>query len=237
MFSPRTRLDRFISRQLGIKRQDVRQILAQGRIVVDNCVAREAWQPVDQFSHIIVDKRVLQNNQAVYLMMNKPVGVISATKDQEHKTVIDLLDREDRHSLHIAGRLDYNSSGLLLLTNDGRWSRQLSTPENHIGKRYRVELEQPLSDDYIRAFADGMYFDYEDIHIQPAKLKIISQHIAEVTLVEGRYHQIKRMFGRFQNKVLQLHRLSIGNLHLDPQLPPGQSRELHQHETDDIGTV
>ncbi|MBQ0719255.1 MAG: 16S rRNA pseudouridine(516) synthase [Gammaproteobacteria bacterium] len=237
MISARTRLDRFMSRQLGIKRQAIRPILAQGRVLVDGYVARDAQQSIHQFTHVSFDQRVLQNNQPHYVMMNKPKGVVSATKDQHHKTLIDLLERDDKEDLHIAGRLDFNSSGLILLTNDGRWSRQLSSPSNKIVKRYRVELEKPLTEDYIHAFAKGMFFDFEGITTQPATLKIISPYIGEVSLIEGRYHQIKRMFGRFQNKVLQLHRLSIGNLALDAELLPGQYRELSPAEVDGIFAI
>lgn len=234
MQSTRTRLDRFMSQQLGIKRQAIRPILAQGRILVDGCVACDVQQSIHQFSHVIFDQQVIQNHKPRYVMMHKPRGVVSATKDLKHKTVIDLLDKNEREKLHIAGRLDFNSSGLILLTNDGRWSRQLSSPANKIVKRYRVELEAPLDERYICAFAKGIYFDYEDITTQPAQLKIISRHVGEVSLIEGRYHQIKRMFGRFQNKVLQLHRLSIGKLALDPGLLPEQSRELQQREVASI---
>jgi 16S rRNA pseudouridine516 synthase len=234
MQSTRTRLDRFMSQQLGIKRQAIRPIIAQGRILVDGSVACDVQQSIHQFSHVIFDQQVIQNHKPRYVMMHKPKGVVSATKDLKHKTVVDLLDKNERDKLHIAGRLDFNSSGLILLTNDGRWSRQLSSPANKIVKRYRVELEKPLDEHYISAFAKGMYFDYEDITTQPAQLKIISSHVGEVSLTEGRYHQIKRMFGRFQNKVLQLHRLSIGNLVLDPGLLPGQSRELQQREVASI---
>ena len=217
MQSTRTRLDRFMSQQLGIKRQAIRPILAQGRIQVDGCVACDVQQSIHQFSHVIFDQQVIQNNKPRYLMMHKPKGVVSATKDLKHKTVVDLLDKNERDKLHIAGRLDFNSSGLILLTNDGRWSRQLSSPVNKIVKRYRVVLETPLDEHYIDAFSQGMYFDYENITTQPAQLKIISSHVGEVSLTEGRYHQIKRMFGRFQNEVLQLHRLSVGIASFRPQ--------------------
>ncbi len=242
MKSPRTRLDRFMSQQLGIKRQAIRPIIAQGRIVVDGEVACDVQQNIHQFSHVIFDRQVIQNNRPRYVMMHKPKGVVSATKDRQHKTVVDLLDdsRDDlfnmneHDKLHIAGRLDFNSTGLILLTNDGRWSRELSSPGKNIIKRYRVKLEKPLDERYILAFAQGMYFDYEGITTRPAQLKIISSHVGEVHLTEGRYHQIKRMFGRFQNQVLELHRLSIGGLNLDPQLSPRESRELQQVEATSI---
>jgi len=237
MTSARTRLDRFMSQHLGIKRQKIRPLLAQGRILVDGCVARDVQQTIHQFSHVIFDEQVLQDHKPCYVMMNKPKGVVSATKDRHHKTVIDLLKREDRHTLHIAGRLDFNSTGLILLTNDGRWSRELSIPENKIYKRYRVEVEKALDESYIRAFSKGIYFNYEGITTKPAALNIISSHVCEISLTEGRYHQIKRMLGHFQNAVLELHRQSVGNLILDQNLLAGQSRELSKSEVNNICNI
>lgn len=235
MQSKRGRLDRFLSSQLNMKRKDVRLLLAQKRVSVDGAVALNIGQPIDEFSHIILDnQRVLQANKPVYIMMHKPVGVVSATKDEQHRTVIDLLDRPDKSTLHIVGRLDLNTSGLLLLTNDGRWSRQLTSPEKKVTKAYKVTLQNSLTDEYIEAFYQGMYFSYEDITTEPAKLEIISEYVAHVNLTEGRYHQIKRMFGRFRNPVLQLHRMSIGCLSLDSALQPGESRHLTAQEVENI---
>ena len=235
MKSKRTRLDRFISGQVGINRRDVKPLLARGRIIVDGTVARDSQQVIHQFTHVVLDERVLQAHTPHYFMMNKPPGVVSATIDRQHPTVIDLMKNPDRNDLHIAGRLDFNSSGLLLLTNDGRWSRNLFTPKNKVPKKYRVTVEKPLTEDYIRAFAKGMYFNYEDITTRPAKLNIVSEFVAEVSLVEGRYHQIKRMFGRFRNPVLKLHRVSIGSLLLDPTLKPGYYRPLSELELKNLG--
>ncbi|MFT7300455.1 MAG: 16S rRNA pseudouridine516 synthase [Porticoccus sp.] len=235
MRSKRARLDRFVSGVVGINRRDVRPMLAQKRVLVDGCVATDINQVIGEFSHVMLDHRVLQNNTPSYVMLNKPAGVVSATKDVRHNTVIDLLDRSDRENLHIVGRLDFNSSGLLLLTNDGQWSRHLTTPEKNIAKLYRVTLEKPITEDYVYGFAEGMYFSYENITTLPAKLNILSDFVAEVSLVEGRYHQIKRMFGRFQNRVLTLHRIAIGNLSLDPSLAPGKSRALTECEANNVG--
>ncbi len=240
MKSKRTRLDRFISIQLAVNSRDVKLMLAQKRIIVDGDIAIDTQQLIDEFSHVVFDDKVLQANIPRYIMMNKPIGVVSATKDEQHKTVIDLLTdtnlltKAEFEKLHIVGRLDLNSSGLLLLTNDGRWSRRLTSPEKKITKLYRVTVENPITDDYIQAFAEGMYFAFEDITTRPVKLEIISEHVAELSLVEGRYHQIKRMFGRFRNPVLKLHRMAVGNLLLDPELTPGQSRMLNQDEVNNI---
>jgi 16S rRNA pseudouridine516 synthase len=224
------RLDRFISIKAGVAKSDVRLLLAQKRIFVDEHIATDVSQPIDQFSHVVLDGNVLQNNSRKHIMINKPVGVVSATKDEQHKTVMDLLCEEDATDLHIVGRLDLNSSGLLLLTNDGEWSRALMSPENKVSKVYEVTLENPITQNYIQAFAEGMYFSYEDITTKPAHLEILSEHVAKVTLEEGRYHQIKRMFGRFRNPVLALHRVSIGEIKLDNGLAPGEYRALTHDE-------
>jgi len=237
MESKRSRLDRFISARTGINRREIKLMLAHNRIQLDGLVAHSVEEIIDEFSHVALDDTVLQANTARYLMLNKSAGVVSATKDKEHKTVMDLLDISEREGLHIAGRLDLNSTGLLLLTNDGRWSKQLSAPEQSVAKCYRVTVENELTEDYIPAFANGMHFPFEDITTRPATLKIISNHVAKVILTEGRYHQIKRMFGRFRNPVLKLHRESIGNLHLDPTLEQGQYRKLTEKEVTNIFSV
>ncbi len=218
------RLDQFISRQCDLSRKDVRLLLAQKRVLVDGVIATEIAQRVHKFSHIILDNKILQANEAYYFMLNKPVGVVCATQDKEHKTVIDLIHGKHKNSLHLVGRLDLNSSGLVLLTNDSRWSRELTSPEQKIEKRYIVTVKKPLSSEYIDAFEKGFYFAYENIITRPAKLKIISTYQAEVILTEGRYHQIKRMFGRFRNPVIALHRISIGQFTLDDSLRPGEGK-------------
>ncbi len=228
------RLDRFISEFYQINRKKVRLILAQKRVFVDGVLAADMAQIIDQFSHIVMDLEVLQANQPHYIMLNKPVGVVCATKDDKHKTVIDLLkghfDESIISSLHIVGRLDLNTSGLVLLTNDSRWSEKLTSPAYKVAKCYHVTLANPITANYVEAFAQGMYFPYEKITTQPAILSIISSVKAQVILTEGRYHQIKRMFGRFRNPVVALHRHSIGKLYLDQSLSSGESRHLEPFE-------
>ncbi|EGG98994.1 Ribosomal small subunit pseudouridine synthase A [gamma proteobacterium IMCC2047] len=228
------RLDRFISSKMAISQKAVRPILAQGRVAVDGCVCRDRQQIINTFSRITLDGQILQANTPLYLMMNKPKGVVSATRDNQYQTVIDLLDHPERSKLHLVGRLDFNSTGLLLLTNDSGWSQQLMKPDQKVSKRYRVTVNNPLDQQTVDAFAAGMYFAYEDATTRPAGLNIINDYEAEVTLTEGRYHQIKRMFARCNNKVLALHRIAIGNLLLDPSLSAGQSRELSAAEVTDI---
>jgi len=230
----RTRLDRFLRKKLGTKKNDVKQLIAQKRVLINGSHAQDASQPVDHFSLIEVDNQIVQNNQAFYVMINKPKGVVSATIDDRHQTAIDLIDYSFKAELHIVGRLDLNSTGLLLLTNDSTWSRRLSLPEKKVIKRYRVTVEKPIDALCIEAFSKGIYFPFEDITTKPVELQHISPCCAILSLSEGRYHQIKRMFGRFRNPVLELHRLSIGNLSLDNQLSLGESRLLTSNEISDI---
>lgn len=231
MQSKRARLDRFISSHIQLPKKQVRLLLAQGRVTVDGVIARDIDLQVDQFSHIICDDVVLQRRSARYIMLNKPVGVVCATKDEQHRTVIDLLnetsmDEPNTYDLHIVGRLDLNTSGLVLLTNDGKWSRRIMSPEQKVNKTYLVTLKNPIDEQYVEAFARGFYFAFEDLTTLPAKLEIVSRHTGLVTLQQGRYHQIKRMFGRFSNPVVALHRLSVGEIVLDKALILGQSRQL-----------
>ncbi|MNJ55354.1 Ribosomal small subunit pseudouridine synthase A [compost metagenome] len=144
--------------------------------------------------------------------------------------MLDLLDEPDRNDLHIAGRLDFNTTGLLLLTNDGQWSRRLTQPKTGLAKTYYVETEQPITDAYAPTFGQGIYFAFENLTTLPAELTLLGSHSARLSIVEGRYHQVKRMFGFFDNKVTRLHRERMGPLHLDPQLAPGQYRALSQDE-------
>ncbi|GHE83486.1 16S rRNA pseudouridine(516) synthase [Thalassotalea profundi] len=230
----RARLDRFVSEKCNISRRDVRLFVAQKRIIIDGEPASDISVIIDKFSKIVLDNKVLQNNTPCYVMLHKPTGVVSATKDKQHKTVIDLLTIQEKDQLHIVGRLDLNTSGLVLLTNDSRWSERITSPDKKVKKRYLVTLKNPLTDDYISAFESGMYFPFENITTQPATLRILSDHIAQVELTEGRYHQIKRMFGRFRNPVIGLHRESIGNLALDDSLLSGQSRYLTSLEVEKV---
>lgn len=224
------RLDRHLSEKLGIKRSDVRLLLAQGRVQVDGAPATSISQVITRFTEVRCDGQPTQLDTPRYLMLNKPRGVVCATEDDQHRTVIDLLAQPWKTRLHIVGRLDFNSTGLVLLTNDGRWSRQLSLPGSKLLKRYHVRVEKPLSNEHVEAFRDGMVFDYEGITTRPAELTVLDDYEAQVGLVEGRYHQIKRMFGRFDNRVLSIHRFAVGSLTLDPGLSPGDSRELTQGE-------
>jgi 16S rRNA pseudouridine516 synthase len=230
MKSKTYRLDRFISKHSVHALSDVRLLIAQKRILLDGVSAHSVQQLVGQFTHVVCDGVCLQKQTPVYFMLHKPKGVVSATSDKKHKTVLDLIDHGQRDELHIAGRLDLNSTGLVLLTNDGAWSRSISLPDSKLEKVYEVTLENSIDESYIEAFKQGMFFSYEGILTKPAKLEILDARRAKVSLIEGKYHQIKRMFGSFQNRVLELHRISVGHIELDEALRLGESRELTPQE-------
>lgn len=230
MAAANNRLDRQLARQLQLPMKKVRLALAQGKVTVAGKLCHQADCQVNQFSAITFAGQLLAHGSPLYFMLHKPVGVVSATKDEQHRTVIDLLEHPQRDELHIVGRLDLNSSGLVLLTNDGRWSSALTSPLQKVAKRYWVQTAHPITPDCVQAFADGMYFGYENQTTAPAGLRILSSHSAEVTLTEGKYHQIKRMFGRFRNPVLALHRVAIGDMVLPDDLAAGQWRALTAQE-------
>ncbi|BBP75334.1 pseudouridine synthase [Pseudomonas sp. Ost2] len=225
------RLDRFLSNLPRFNRQQVRLLLVEKRVRVDGLIATDPHHEVREFSQVEVDDEVLQAGRPPrYFMLHKPRGCVSATRDPQHRTVLDLLEEPDVHELHIAGRLDFNTTGLMLLTNDGQWSRRLTQPLTRLPKVYYVETEQVIGADYAATFAEGLYFAFEDLTTQPAELELLGPRSARLSIVEGRYHQVKRMFGHFDNKVLRLHRERMGPLVLDERLAPGQYRPLTDEE-------
>jgi 16S rRNA pseudouridine516 synthase len=216
------RLDRFLSNLPRFNRQQVRLAIASGRVQVDGRPTTNPRHEVREFSRVEWEDLLLQAGKpARYFLLHKPKGCVSATCDPTHPTVLDLLDEPDRHELHIAGRLDFNTTGLMLITNDGQWSRRLTQPQTRLPKVYHVETEQRIDDRYVKRFAEGFYFAFEDITTQPAELVLLGPRCARLTIYEGRYHQVKRMFGHFDNKVLELHRESMGPLVLPHGLEPG----------------
>ncbi|WP_271408601.1 pseudouridine synthase [Pseudomonas sp. Q1-7] len=225
------RLDRFLSNFPELSRLDARLALAAGRVRVDGRPVADGRHEVREFNRIELDERLLQAGKpARYFMLYKPSGHVSATEHPEHPTVLDLLDEPDKHELHLGGRLDLTTTGLLLITNDGHWSRRLTLPGSKQPKVYYVETEDPIADECVRTFAQGLYFAYEGLTTLPAQLDILGTRAARLTLHEGRYHQVKRMFGHFRNRVVRLHRESVGPLKLDPHMQPGDYRSLTDAE-------
>ena len=223
------RLDRFLTRRGTHPCKEVARLLADGRVRVDGAVETSGLRRISRFSRVELDGEILQEHEAVYLMLHKPAGYLSATSDPLHPTVMELIDHPLRDELHLAGRLDRASTGLLLLTNDGRWSKRVTEPLEEISKIYRVTTRDEISSETAAIFAAGIYFAYEDLTTRPALMEILGEREALLTIHEGRYHQVKRMFHAVGNQVLSLHRESIGPLVLG-DLPPGIVRRLTAEE-------
>jgi 16S rRNA pseudouridine516 synthase len=221
------RLDRLIAKHDSLGRTEARRRIIAGTAKVNGRIVISHDTEIDRFDRVeLVDTIVQPGARRLYLMLHKPVGVASATVDPQHITVIDLIDDPDKASLHLVGRLDRNTSGLMLLTNDGNWSKRLMAPDHQVPKVYRVETDSPIPPEAVEAFARGFYFHTENITTLPAELVILEEKVARVTLHEGRYHQIKRMFHRVGNRVTALHRESVGALALPDDLPAGKWRPL-----------
>lgn len=227
------KLDRLLAKHESMGRNRARALVLSRRVMVDGETALRFDQEVDRFSSVEIDGVVIRPAERLLrLMLHKPAGVVSATMDAEHRTVIDLIDDPDRHSLHLVGRLDRSTTGLVLLTNDGRWSKRLMDPASKVEKVYRVVARDPIPASAVEAFARGFHFHTEDLTTLPAELDILSPHEARLTLHEGRYHQVKRMFHRIGNRVVSLHRERIGAIALPDDLPPGGWRWLTEAEAD-----
>lgn len=225
------KLDRLIASHNAMGRQAAHLAIAGRRVRVNGVITADSHHPVDRYTLVELDEAVIQSpERALYLMLHKPAGILSATKDDQHSTVLDLIDNPDKHTLHLAGRLDRGTSGLVLLTNDGRWSKRLMAAQEKVPKVYLVETLDPIAPDAVQAFAHGFYFHTEDITTLPAKLVILGERTARLTLYEGRYHQVKRMFHRVNNRVVSLHREGIGSIMLPADLPPGAWRALSDQE-------
>ncbi len=224
------RLDRFVSQSSGLSRSAVRRLLRCGAVSVDGNVVTAADTAVNGNSRVELDGRPLAAPGFRYFMLNKPAGVVSATEDARHPTVVSLLDEPHRDMLHPVGRLDIDTTGLVLLTDDGQWSHGITAPRRHQDKRYRAILAEPLTDEAAARFRTGLLLRGETRPTLPAELEAVAPTVVRVTLREGRYHQVKRMFAALGNRVLTLHREAIGGVALDPVLEPGQYRALSAGE-------
>ncbi len=220
------RLDRLVGKWAGSGKRRTRELFEEGRVFLNGEVAEEGGFSVGKFDRVEVDGEVVQARRPRYVIMHKPLGVVSATIDEEHGTVIDLVDREWAAELHLAGRLDRFTSGLMILTNDSRYSESLTEPDRKVGKRYLVTLDQDIGDEVIEAFEAGMWFAKEKVTTAPARVELLSSRQCRLTIYEGKHHQVKRMFARFEMKVVGLHREAIGELELPDDLAVGEWREF-----------
>ncbi len=221
------RLDKFISNQLIISRSDVRQSIQRGRVRVNDVVIRDAGALIDADSDIIVYKdNIIGYKEYVYILMNKPQGVLSASTDKTRETVIDLVPENlKRRGIAPVGRLDKDTTGLLLITDDGVFAHNCISPKKNISKSYIATLDGDINDDMIVKFKNGVVLSDGTV-CRSANLERVAQNVARIIITEGKYHQVKRMFGTVGLGVNSLHRESIGGLYLPETLKSGECIEM-----------
>lgn len=224
------RLDKYLADLSVGTRTEVKQMIRKGRVMVNgNTIIVPETKVDSNQDRISVDGRELSYVHLEYYMLNKPAGVVSASNDKKQTTVVDLIDEAKRKDLFPVGRLDKDTEGLLIITNDGDLAHQLLSPKKHVDKVYFARLREPLKKEDEEAFASGLIID-EEFTALPAVLKRVSEREAYVTVREGKFHQIKRMFEAVKNEVVYLKRISMGSLNLDENLSPGEYRELTEDE-------
>lgn len=224
------RLDQFVSQATGLSRSQVQKLIRQGKVRVDQTIVKAAKTKVDNFQQVSLNEQVLTLPQPVYLMLNKPAGYVSATQDSQHPTVLDLIEHPQKEKLHIVGRLDKDTTGLLLITDDGEWTHCMMSPKHHVTKTYLVTLAEALTEEASKQLQQGILLKNEEKPTLPANVEKIEDKLITLSINEGRYHQVKRMLAAVENHVLALHRLQIGELCLDKSLAIGEYRELSEQE-------
>lgn len=224
------RLDKIISSQTKYSRKEIKELIKKKRVLVNNEIATKSDIKVNSnIDTITIDGEILKFKKNIYLMLNKPKGYVSATEDKFDKTVLDLVPSEFSHrNLFPAGRLDKDTTGLMIITDDGEFAHNILSPQKHIKKTYNVTIDIPLTNEMVAGFKNGIMLN--DGECKTASLEITSEYTGIVTLTEGRYHQIKRMFGCFGAKVVELQRISMGNFTLPNNLKLGECREFTEEE-------
>ncbi|MBO5397908.1 MAG: rRNA pseudouridine synthase [Clostridia bacterium] len=224
------RIDKIISSQGKYTRSEIKKLAAKGQILVDGKIIQKTDIKVDKNQvKITINAEELNIKEHLYLILNKPKGYVSATEDRKDKTVLDLVPEElYRDSLFPAGRLDKDTTGLMIITDDGELAHNILAPKKHIKKIYEVTLDIPVTEKMIEKFAEGIKLN--DGECKSAILEITGENTCKVTITEGRYHQIKRMFGCCKAKVIELNRICMGNLFLPTDLTLGECRELTTKE-------
>lgn len=231
------RIDKLLANMGYGSRKDVKILLKQGAVRIDDQPVKDAKRQINlEAERVTVHGEVVEYKPFVYLMMNKPAGVISATEDKVESTVVDLIDPAYVHyDLFPVGRLDKDTTGLLLLTNDGAFNHALMSPRKHVDKVYIAEVDGEMTADDVRRFAEGVELE-DGYTTKPARLELLSKSgrrsTIRLTLSEGKYHQVKRMVAAVGKHVERLERVQIGGLELDPTLEPGAYRELTETEVD-----
>lgn len=230
------RLDKFLANMGVGTRSQVKDCIRQGKVAINGEIIKKPEQKVDEKKDCVsVDGKSIQFLDLQYYMLYKPQGFVTATEDREHKTVLDLVDSPIKRQLFPVGRLDKDTEGLLLITNDGTLAHELLSPKKHVKKVYYAKIAGKVTDEDIKVFQKGL--DLGDFTTMPATLKILVQGDCSEILVEiceGKFHQVKRMFEAVGKKVTYLKRISMGTLQLDENLQPGEWRTLTESEIDNL---
>lgn len=228
------RLDKVIASQGKYSRSEIKKMVLQKRVFVnEELICRSDTKIDTETAKIKIDGKEILLKKNIYLMLNKPKGYISATEDRSMKTVLDLVPEEyTRKGNFPAGRLDKDTTGLIIITDDGNLAHDILSPKKHVKKLYKVTIDIPMTEDMVEKFKNGIMLN--DGICKTAILEIIGKYEGKVIITEGRYHQIKRMFGCFGAKVTNLHRYGIGNLLLPDNLKEGEVRELTEKELLDL---
>ena len=231
------RLDKFICHSTGLSRPQVQRIVRAGSVSVNNVLIKKPDQKIHDADVVMLDGEAVSLPQSRYLMLHKPAGYVCANSDSEHPVVLDLLDEIETDNLQIAGRLDIDTTGLVLITDDGTWNHRVTAPTRLCKKTYCVTLHEPLTVDALEKLRSGVLLSGEKKPTQPADLVFIDEQANRIRLsiYEGKYHQVKRMFAAVGNHVIALHRESIGGITLDESLMVGQCRPLTSTEIVSIG--
>lgn len=228
------RIDKIISNMGYGSRKDVRRIIKEGRITINDSIIIDNKIKINPYENrVYIDGKEIIYREYIYIMMNKPQGLVSSTDDPTNKTVLDLLDSKYLiYKPFPVGRLDKDAEGLLFISNDGRLAHEILSPKNQVNKKYYVEVNGYIKDDHIEMFKKGLTLD-DGYNTLPSELEIISSNIVSklyLTIQEGKFHQVKRMFESVLMKVIYLKRVSIGKLVLDSSLDLGKYRELSEEE-------
>lgn len=224
------RIDRIISEQSNYSRKEIKKLVSNGKVFVDNELVKNIKDKYDETKITIrINDKELCIKEHIYFLLNKPKGYVSSTETKDQKTVIDLVPEEYKtRFIFPAGRLDKDTTGLMLITDDGEFAHNILSPKKHVKKEYEVTIDIPLTTNMVDGFKNGIKLN--DGECKSADLKITGDYTANVILTEGRYHQIKRMFGCYGAKVTDLKRICIGNLYLPDDIELGKGREATTEE-------
>jgi 16S rRNA pseudouridine516 synthase len=228
------RLDKYISKALGVTRKEAKQIIKNGEVTVDGKVIKKADFKVPEGAEVLVEGQKVEAKDKVYIMLNKPKGYLSTTeRNRDYPSFLDLLPEYEHLKPFAAGRLDVDAEGFLLVTNDGELAHRITHPKWKVPKTYKVILERPLSGEDIRRIQNKEIV-IEGKPVQVEKIEVLEPNRVLLTITEGRFHIVKRLFEALNNNVLNLKRVAIGNIKLDSELLEGYYRELTEEEVEEL---